>query len=46
MLAYILLNYDIKMGGDGKRPPNIYHSGGVVPALNARVLFKKRKSPV
>ena len=43
MLAYIVLSYDLKIGGDGKRPANIYYANGVIPAVNGRVLFRKRR---
>ena len=43
MLAYIVLNYEIKMGGDGTRPPNTYYGLIVYPPSDARVLFKKRR---
>ncbi|KAJ8454435.1 hypothetical protein ONZ51_g13027 [Trametes cubensis] len=44
MLAYIVLNFDIKLEGDGKRPENIHWGPAVIPDLNARVLFRKRKA--
>ena len=46
MLAYIVLNYDLKIAGDGQRPANIYYATGVIPAVNGRVLFRKRESRV
>ena len=42
MLAYIVLNYDLKIDGDGPRPANIYYATGVIPAINGQVLFRKR----
>ena len=43
LLAYILLNYDIKLGGDGTRPPNLFYGTNVVPSVRAEVLFRKRQ---
>ena len=43
ILAYILLNYDMKLAGDGSRPRDIYASLAVVPAPDGRVLFRKRE---
>ena len=42
ILAHLILNYDVKLGGDGSRPPEVYFSLSVIPALGGRVLFKKR----
>ncbi|KAI0334068.1 cytochrome P450 [Cubamyces sp. BRFM 1775] len=44
MLAYIVLNYDIKFDGDGQRPGNVYWGPIVFPAPSARVLFRKRQT--
>lgn len=46
ILAYILLNYDMKLGGDGSRPQDVYIATGMMPAPRGRVLFKKRESSV
>ena len=35
ILAHIILNYDMKLGGDGSRPPNVYFAMGVMPAVSA-----------
>ena len=45
ILAYIVLNYDLKFGGDGKRPTNIYYANEVIPAIDGEVLFRKRQDP-
>ena len=45
MLAFIVLNYDLKLGGDGKRPPNLYFAQSVIPALDGQVMFRKRQAP-
>ena len=42
MLAYILLNYDLKLGGDGLRPPDVFVAMATMPPPESRVLFKKR----
>ena len=44
MLAYILLNYDLKLGGDGSRPPDVFVAMATMPAPESRVLFKKRET--
>ena len=44
MLAYILLNYDLKLGGDGLRPPDVFVAMATMPAPESRVLFKKRET--
>lgn len=43
MLGYIVLNYDLKLPGDGSRPPNVYWSEAVIAAPTAEVMFRKRK---
>ncbi|EIW64154.1 cytochrome P450 [Trametes versicolor FP-101664 SS1] len=43
MLAQIVLNYDLKLPGDGKRPENMYWSEGVLAAPSGEVLFRKRQ---
>ena len=43
ILAHVILNYDLKLGGDGSRPTEVYFSLSVLPALGGRVLFKKRR---
>jgi len=42
MLAYVLLNYDIKLPGDGSRPPNFWFSANCIPNPTGEVMFKKR----
>ncbi|KAH9849220.1 cytochrome P450 [Lenzites betulinus] len=44
MLAYIVLNYDMKLPGDGKRPDNLYLGPTVVAAPTAEVMFRKRQA--
>ena len=45
ILAYIVLNYDLKIDGDGKRPANIYYANEIIPAVDGMVLFRKRQYP-
>ncbi|KAI1787506.1 cytochrome P450 [Ganoderma leucocontextum] len=44
MLAYIILNYDLKLAGDGKRPANLCFSGQIIPSPTGQVLFRKRQA--
>ena len=41
-LAHIILEYDLKLGGDGVRPADVYFGTSVLPAMDGRVLFRKR----
>ena len=44
ILGYIIVNFDVKFGGDGKRPPDMCLPWGrVIPAPLGCVLFKRRK---
>ncbi|KAI8990628.1 cytochrome P450 [Trametes punicea] len=43
LLAFIILNYDMKLSGDGSRPKNIYLALTVIPAPKGKILFKKRE---
>ncbi|KAK7680771.1 hypothetical protein QCA50_016079 [Cerrena zonata] len=42
MIAYLLLKYDIKIAGDGKRPADIWFGPACIPSRSAEVLFKRR----
>ncbi|TFK68396.1 cytochrome P450 [Pluteus cervinus] len=44
MLAYILLNYDIKLEEGKGRPEPMWFGGNSIPDRKAHVLFRKRKS--
>ncbi|TBU42576.1 cytochrome P450 [Dichomitus squalens] len=44
ILAYIVVNYDLKIGGDGERPPNICFATNIVPNPKGEILFRKRKA--
>ena len=46
ILGHIVLNYDLKLGGDGSRPANRHVAFGVVPAPRGCILFKKREGSV
>nr|BAD94562.1 cytochrome P450 [Phanerodontia chrysosporium]BAL05132.1 cytochrome P450 [Phanerodontia chrysosporium] len=46
MMAYVVVNYDVKFEKEGVRPENIYAAMGISPDPNARVLFRKRESIV
>ena len=43
LLAYLVLNYDMKLGGDGKRPASIFYGTNVIPSPTGQVLFRKRQ---
>ena len=42
ILAHVILEYDLKLGGDGVRPADVYFGTSVMPAMDGRVLFRKR----
>ncbi|KAI0713160.1 cytochrome P450 [Cerioporus squamosus] len=44
MLAYIVLNYDMKIAGDGVRPPNFYLGPSILPPMDGQVMFRKREA--
>ena len=44
LLAYIVLNYDLKLGGDGKRPASLFYGDDVIPSPTGEVLFRKRQT--
>ncbi|KAI1791098.1 cytochrome P450 [Ganoderma leucocontextum] len=43
MMAYLVLNYDIKFAEEGKRPPNLRFGPADLPSHTAQVLFRKRR---
>jgi cytochrome P450 len=43
MLAYVLLNYDVKIPNDGPRPKNLWFGHATLANPRAHVLFRKRK---
>lgn len=44
MLAYIVINYDLKMAGNGERPKNIYWAHSVLPSPSGEVSFRMHKA--
>lgn len=43
MLAYVVLNYDVKFEREGVRPENKWIAMSIVPDPTAHVLFRKRQ---
>ncbi|KAH9914908.1 cytochrome P450 [Epithele typhae] len=43
LIAVLVLNYDMKIPGDGPRPSNVHFAEHVLPDLTAHVLFRKRQ---
>ena len=43
MMAYLLLNYDVKFAREGVRPADRHNIMGISPDPTATVLFRKRK---
>ncbi|GJJ07761.1 hypothetical protein Clacol_001966 [Clathrus columnatus] len=43
MLAYLVLNYDIKMKNEGVRPKNLSVAMSCLPDLSASVMFRRRQ---
>ena len=46
MMAYIVMNYDVKLEQEGVRPPNVYAGFVVAPNPTAKVLFRKHQAAV
>ena len=44
ILAYVVLNYDLKLHEGATRPPNIWFGRVIMPALDGKVLFRKRQN--
>ncbi|EPT03342.1 hypothetical protein FOMPIDRAFT_87777 [Fomitopsis schrenkii] len=44
ILAYILLNYDLKLEKPDGRPENLYLGPSILPHPRAKVMFRKRKA--
>ncbi|RPD72767.1 cytochrome P450 [Lentinus tigrinus ALCF2SS1-7] len=42
ILAYIVLNYDLKLVGGGPRPKNFFFAVSLVPPQSGRILVRKR----
>ncbi|OCH95706.1 cytochrome P450 [Obba rivulosa] len=43
MLAYIIMNYDLKFENDAPRPKNQWIGSTIIPEPNAHILFRKRQ---
>ena len=43
LLAYLIINYDFKLGGDGKRPRNVYFGSSIIPSPSGQLMFRKRE---
>ena len=43
MLAFMVVNYDLKLAGDGARPANVFFGSSVVPAPSGQLMFRKRQ---
>ncbi|RPD62649.1 cytochrome P450 [Lentinus tigrinus ALCF2SS1-7] len=46
MLAYIIVNYDVKLPTNGPRPQNLYFANNVIPPPIADILFRRRPGHV
>ena len=42
MMAYVVMNYDVKAEVEGVRPENVYFGTRLIPSPTAKVLFRKR----
>ena len=43
ILAHLVLKYDVCLGGDGVRAPDVFIAMGVLPSPQSRVLFRPRQ---
>ncbi|EJF60342.1 cytochrome P450 [Dichomitus squalens LYAD-421 SS1] len=41
LLAYIVVNYDMKVAGDGTRPRNLYFSHAILPSMSGKIMLRK-----
>ena len=44
MLAFIVLNYDLKLANDGPRPENRCFGASVIPDPSADIMIRKRQA--
>ena len=44
VLAYVVMNFDLKFEHSGERPENVWFGPNVVPAPDAKVMFRRRQS--
>ncbi len=42
-MAYIVLNYDVKLVGKGPRPENVFWGTNVDPPLDVEIMFRRRR---
>ena len=42
MLAYLVMNYDVKLENEGVKPPNEWFGINCIPNRNGKVMFRKR----
>lgn len=42
ILSRLILDFDMKFGGDGQRPPNQWFGSSIIPSQTANVMFRKR----
>ena len=43
LLAFLIVNYDFKLEGDGKRPRNVYFGSSIIPSPSGQLMFRKRQ---
>ncbi len=44
MLAFIVLNYDVKLANDAPRPENRCFGPNIIPDPGAEIMFRKRRT--
>jgi len=44
MLAYLLMNYDVKMAGDEGFPPELFFGINSTPDPRVKMMFRKRQT--
>ena len=43
LLAFVVVNYELKLAGDGKRPRTMYFGPNVIPSPSGQLMFRKRQ---
>ena len=43
LLAFLIVNYDFKLAGDGKCPRNMYFGSTIIPSPSGQLMFRKRQ---
>ncbi|KAL1669554.1 cytochrome P450 [Schizophyllum commune] len=46
LLAHLVIHYDIKFDGDGRRPPNKWFSIHCIPDPHAKLMFRRRAAEI